>query len=317
VLASDDQHVAVVNAIGIGLAPVDQTADITVTRFADFAQLRGLRQDQPLFEGDMLDGGRDGLLVELRCNGGSLIKLSGRFRVALNARRDNQDCAINLFAGVIDVVTDRPTEVNAGGRIMGSAGTRYAVDTRVDNGSQAINLTVFEGAVSLRGLGEPKRIEQMTTVALRSNGAEVVQSEIPAAKLQQHARLLAEFDTVKASAMLRDRGAEIDTAETVQRFTQLNVAVLSSPASVDARLELASAQLRMNLQDEAQYNVTRLGVEQRTFQRVVAATPTRQLLENPEASDARIKRLLQEQRDISRQLDRFRAMHRDLRGEGE
>lgn len=314
---NDVPHAAIVNAIGLGLEPQTSTDEVFVLRFADFDVQTGLAVNEPLFEGDMIQGDREGLLIELRCNGGSLIKLSGRFRVALSARRAGQDCALNLLAGAVDVVTDERTEVNAGGRIMGSEGTRYAVDAWADNGATSVNLTVFEGAVSLRGAGEAQRIERMTTIALQSNAASAEPTAIPEAQLQQHARLLAEFDSIKAIEQMQVDGGEVDAEATVAYYTQLNQAVLSAPDDPTARLQLALAQTAIDRPEAAQYNFKRLGVdEEQLLDEAVMQRFRQETIRLVPPSDQRIELLLRREPQLRQQLDSFRTQQNLNRGPG-
>lgn len=313
---SDEPHAAIVNAIGLGLEPQTSTDEVFVLRFADFDAQTGLAVNEPLFEGDMIQGDREGLLIELRCNGGSLIKLSGRFRVALSARRAGQDCALDLLAGAVDVVTDLPTEVNVGGRIIGSEGTRYAVDAWAETGATSVNLTVFEGAVSLRGAGEVQRIERMTTIALQSN-ASAEPTAIPEAKLQQHARLLGEFDSIKAIQTMQNDGDEVDAEATVQYYTQLNQAVLSAPDDPTARLRLALAQTAIDRPEAAQYNFKRLGVdEEQLLDEAVMQRFRQETIRLVPPSDQRIELLLRREPQLRQQLDSFRTQQNLNRGPG-
>lgn len=300
-----EPHAAVVTAIGLELEPIERTEEVRVLQFADFSTQAELQLQQKLFEGDLLEGRHKDLRLELQCNRGSRIRLSGEFRIAINARRDGQDCALNLLAGSVDVITDQKTEINAGGRIMGSVGTHYAVIAEGGRDSQSISLAVFEGAIELRNQERTMRIAQMSRLTLQ-HGAELQPTPISRTQYERQARLLAEFDTLKASRLRVNGAPELSPQETVARLARLNEAVLISPDDPLARLRLASAQSEMEIGGEAQFNLSRLEVSQGTIDKILVLSKRREGL-GVEDQDEVVEFKLQRLPELERALEGFEA----------
>jgi hypothetical protein len=95
-------------------AIVNRVKDTPAIRALRFATLEEEVRVNTIYQaGDELTG-RGAVDIELKCPGGTLVKFSGPFRAVIVVPEGPQDCAINLLAGRVDVIADRPTSVQSG-----------------------------------------------------------------------------------------------------------------------------------------------------------------------------------------------------------
>ena len=104
-----------------------ETTEVHALRFATLQEEKVVRLGNTYVAGDELIGS-GAVGIELKCDGGSLVKFSGSFRAVIVSPDEKQDCAINLMAGRVDVITDKPTKVQSGETTAGSKGTIYSLD---------------------------------------------------------------------------------------------------------------------------------------------------------------------------------------------
>ncbi len=233
---------------------VDETDDVRCTLFASFEET-GVAVGMELEPGDLLASVSGATDLELTCPNGSLLRFSGSFRVLINPPEEGGDCAVNFLSGTLDVLTDQPTEVNAGGVVLGSEGTQFSVELSrgADGGEQTCN--VYDGRVRWRARGVEQRWLDGGR-RLNWDRDDFSEAEVPEAQLSRVAGRQARFDAIMA---LR-RGAAEDPRAAAERLAELHHAVLAEPGDADRRVALAKAQLDYRISDQATYHLGRAGV---------------------------------------------------------
>jgi hypothetical protein len=234
---------------------LQETQEIRLARFADLTEVNHLRVGEELADGDLLSALAPNLFVELTCQRGTLLRLTGVFRMVISVP-GAADCGLEPLNGGVDVLTDEPTEIGLGGKTLGTKGTRYAIRLNRDASGPNFRVLVFEGQVEVRGgdLNQVISTSQSLTFSRQVKKPEpqpVTQEEI-----QGWAGLYARFDLVKAEAAGGELTAEQQVA-TEAELTRLHAAVLKEPAAQQPRLNLARAQVANQVGDEALYNLRR------------------------------------------------------------
>jgi hypothetical protein len=250
-----------ISALGLRLEPQQESTSVRLSRFADLTEVESVAVGTELAPDDLLTGLDEDLFVELRCTGGSLLRFTGKFRVLVRAAGDGVDCAVNLLAGKLDLLTDERTEVNSAGQVLGTEGTRYALRLQRTPAGPEQRVLVFEGKVEV---GEPRRQREWVagglTVTLLPEGPTAPPQAITAEEVDRWARLYARFDVIKAQAAGAELGAEGSQAAAA-RLAPLHAAVLRQPDDPQARAELVEAQVTYRVADEARYNLERFAVD--------------------------------------------------------
>lgn len=245
-----------VTTLAEGETPVDSTAKVRVSRFADLSEADLLRVGDVLGDGDLLSALDPSVLLELTCPRGSLLHFGNGFRVLIQGS-ETADCAAAFLAGDLDVLTDHDTEVSLGGRTVGTLGTRYAVKLSARGPGASRWIWVFEGKVGVAGGGPSMTVDQGKMAEIRGRRPSVEQP-ISESEVQTWAGRYAAFDLVKAKAA----GVELSpqqAAATRDKLAGLYVNVLSRPDDKAARLNLAQVQVSNRIGAEAIHNLKRSG----------------------------------------------------------
>jgi len=213
--------------------------------------------------------------LELTCPGGSLLRFTGGFRVMIDTPAEGTDCAVNFLSGTLDVLTDQPTEVNAGGVVLGSEGTQYSVElTRGAEGADW-KCTVYDGRVRWRMPQiEARWVDtgtELRAAGPRLTAAGMTEAPIAGQELSQAAVRYARFDVVKSRA----RGLQVtDPQAAVRELSKLHLDVLTRPADIGFRVELAKKQIDYQV-PQAKYNLNRAGIRTEQEMRLYQIDTTR------------------------------------------
>ncbi len=248
-----------VSALSEGLEPRTQTTDVRCTRFASFADEPAVVVGMELEPGDLLASVSGGIDLELTCPQGSLMRFSGGFRVMINPPGEN-DCAVDFMSGNLDVIAQASTEVDAGGVVLGSEGTQYAVMLVRKGGEPDRRVAVYDGRLRVlkSSFKAPEVMETGTSVWVGKSGFS--ERRIEASELRRSAAVNARFDVSKAMA----RGETIEDPKAASReLQQLHYAVLKKPADTNLRVDLAKTQIRYKSNAQAVYHLNRGGVRTR------------------------------------------------------
>jgi hypothetical protein len=123
-------------------------ADARVLLFALGAErLEPMTAGRELVPGDIVLVPVDSVLVELSCTVASRTsthRLRSPFRVMIDVPMDSA-CATSVLSGEMNVLAESPTQTTAGGVVLGSTGTQYAVEVRRTEAGVMRKLTVFDG----------------------------------------------------------------------------------------------------------------------------------------------------------------------------
>jgi len=255
-----------VTTLAEGDAPVTATTGIRLSRFADLSETNLLRVGDVLADGDLLTALDPAVLLELTCPRGSLLHFGSGFRVLIQAP-EAADCAAAFLAGDLDVLTDTDTTVGLGGRTLGTAGTRYAVE--LHGGADASQwVWVFDGKVEVAARGRAATVDHGQMAVYRGRRPRPEEQPISAGEAQRWAGRYADFDLIKAKAA----GVELllqQAAGTCEKLAGLYTSVLVRPDDKQARVDLALAQIDNRIGAEAIHNLKRAGVaNQRTLDRL-------------------------------------------------
>lgn len=232
------------------------------------AQLR-----RALDPGDEIASLDDNAVVGLTCPGGSDVKLHGRFRTVIMPPAQGQDCALNLLAGNVDVLTNSPTQVSAGETLMGSKRTMYSMRVGRD---ATVECTILEGEVAVHNLktGAVRPLAGQLKASWRRG--QLLQFGVPleAGDVIQTTQVYARGDIARARAL----GVVIDDPDSFQRLLQSRyAAVLTRPADPAALIDLAALQTIAHISMPALHHLERAErlKPQRADQRAaIAATRT-------------------------------------------
>ena len=246
-----------VTTLADGDEPVKSTAKVRVSRFADFSETDGLSTGDEVAEGDLLTALDPSVRLELTCPRGSLLHFNNGFRVLIQAA-ETADCAAAFLAGDLDVLTDTDTSVGIGGKTLGTAGTRYAVE--LHGGAVSTQwIWVFEGRVGVATRQTALTLEPGRMAQYRGQQPSPVEQPISASEVQSWAGRYADFDLIKAKAA----GAGLSPGEaltTHARLSELYAQVLARPDDQKARVNLALVQIDNRIGAEAIHNLKRAGV---------------------------------------------------------
>ncbi len=263
---------AEITSLAAGDTPLEGSSDLRLERFADFAEVELLSLGDKLEIGDLLSSISSETAIELSCGETSLLRFSGRFRVLINPPGET-DCAVNLLGGQLDVLTDAPTEVRAGGMVLGSEGTQYAVRLERDpQGGVQENVTVFDGKLWVRGRdrdnqrisAEIRQIETGETWGW--DGKESSRGKLNKTHSQRAAKVYARLDLAKSYFAEEIPGSPGTTArgdiqQKIEQLKALHANVLSKPDDPSGRAELAKTQLDLKIGKAAIYNLKRAEID--------------------------------------------------------
>lgn len=251
---------AVVSTLARDLEPLTETTDVRCSRFASFDDEPKVVVGMELEPGDLLASVSGDVDLELTCPSGTLLRFSGGFRVMIDAAEEGNDCAVNFLSGTLDVLTDQPTEVNAGGVVLGSEGTQYSVELSRSGGAADWSCLVYDGRVRWktpesdgRWLKTGRRLRFATH---RSGAAVMDEARIAEPELSRAALRYARFDVVKS----RTSDHQVDDLRAaVRQLSKLHLEVLIRPADVDRRVDLAKMQITYRI-PQAIFNLNRAGI---------------------------------------------------------
>ncbi len=228
-----------------------------------------------LSTGDLIYGERGDLVMGVTCPEGSELRFTGFFRVMIAFAVPGIDCAVDLMAGEADLLTDVGTEVNVGGKGLGTEGTRYAVSVRrrsrgiqlpglaPDGSTVEAKVLVFDGKVKIT---EPRREAAVPPPeAIYVNASQALEFEpretprqpraMADEELESWAGKYARYDVLKAKA----RGVEM-APEQIEELRVLHRRVLAQPADARNRSDLAARQVELKLVGDAVYHLEAAGV---------------------------------------------------------
>ena len=140
---------ATVHGLARGTQPLEETTGVQLKRI-DSSTEPVVRVGMELHPGDRLSSGGDRVDVELQCPGGSVLRFTGSYRVFIDEPGDGVDCAVNFLSGTVDVLTDKPTEIESGGVTLGSEGTQYSVSVSYRDRQPDVGCQVYDGRVEWR-----------------------------------------------------------------------------------------------------------------------------------------------------------------------
>ncbi len=256
---------AEVTALVRDAEPLAETTDLACTRFASFEDLPSVRVGLELEPGDLLASVSGATDLELTCPGGSLLRFSDNFRVLVDVPGEGSDCAVDFLSGTLDVLTDQPTEVNAGGVVLGTEGTQYTVELLVRDGAAEQDCKVWDGRVRWRARGSEERWvrggERLELKAARLSPeafARLEPERLGHEDLERAAERYARFDLARSKRVAPDAVADPEAMR--ERLRELHYQALQRPDDSDRRVALAKAQLDVQAAREASYNLNRAGV---------------------------------------------------------
>jgi hypothetical protein len=218
------------------LRSIQKSDEVQITRASNFKK-EPMSIGAKLDVGDSFKNTSGKPVVELKCLDGTIYIFREKFEVVL-ITPIKAGCAVDVSKGSLNVLADRPTEVNVGGVHLGSEGTSYWVD--VDSSAKVAqrHIAAFEGRVTIAGA---EAISQGTTLTIKKNNWSRGKIDINN-DVQPTAIALARLDAARV------RNREISQ----QAFSVLkenHAAVLVAPDNHDQRLALVQSQLYYGIQD--------------------------------------------------------------------
>jgi hypothetical protein len=212
------------------------------------AQLR-----RALGPGDEIAGLDENGIVALTCPGSSDVKLHGRFRAVIMPPAQGQDCALNLLAGNVDVLTSTPTQVSSGETLMGSKRTMYSMRVAPD---ASVECAVFEGEVAVQNLktGAVRALDGGLKASWKSGQLVQYGVRLAPTDLTQATRVYARGDMARARAL----GVTMEDPDSFQRALQSRyAAVLTKPNDPAALIDLAALQTVARIATPALHHLER------------------------------------------------------------
>lgn len=246
-----DPDRAVVVSIVQGLEELDETREVTLVPLASFDE-EPLTRCAELELGDELRCESGEVTVEVRCPGGSVMTLSERFRVALAPAEEDQDCKVDLKSGTAQAASTEPTGIESGPVGAGALRTQYEVRAERVRGSPRQTVTVFDGEVQVRARNLREVAQVSAGRKILHQGMEWERAELAVDDVRRAANVLARTATARAK---KSETAEDEPRAVYGRFVDLYQKTLIRPDDPSARLDLATAQLRYELSDQALYQL--------------------------------------------------------------
>jgi hypothetical protein len=265
---------AVVRAVIVDRKSVSETDRVHLSRFADLTETTRIAVNTPLDVGDLIWALGPGVLVEIECSskGRTPFRLSNGFRAVVLPPRPDVPCVLQLLAGGVDVRTDETTEINAGGIVLGSKGTQYAVRLRRTGDGAVCDGVVVDGDLSVR----PPSLKMRELTGNNSWTYDLAASRgrrgaISEQMVQQSAAIATVFDLTRLSAVAT--GSPAAQEQMAEQLFALHSAVLRAPANQDVRAELGKTQEKLGIMDGARYNLKRVSALARDEATVRDAEP--------------------------------------------
>jgi hypothetical protein len=255
---------AVVRAVIVGENSVPVTDGVHLSRFADLTEEPRIAVDAALEVGDLFWATRSDVLLEIECpaKGRTPFRFSGPFRVVVLPPRPAIPCVLQLLAGGVDVRADEEaTEINAGGIVMGSKGTQYAVRLRRDSEGPVCDTVVYDDYLNVTPMG-------LETVQLPSNNGWTYnfatrrgsRGAISEQMVTQSASIATKFDLTRWRPVpTAPDSVEAQRKAAERELYALHVEVLTTPANQSSRAKLGNTQERFGITDGARYNLKRAG----------------------------------------------------------
>jgi hypothetical protein len=236
-------------------------ADARVLVFAlGGERLEPIATGHELVPGDIILVPVDSVLIELSCtvaSRASTYRVRSPFRVMIDVPTDSA-CATNVLSGEMNVLAESPTETTAGGVVLGSTGTQYAVEVRRTARGVMRKVTVFDG--QLRVLSAAARgleVRPGSNMLWRAGAAEWSVGANGPQELDRAASVYARFDVEEAER----KGAPVaDRTATYGTLKAAHYAVLAAPGDTAKRVDLAKKQIEYRVNDQALYNLKRVDV---------------------------------------------------------
>ena len=257
---------AIVRTVIVGERSVPDTERVQLSRFADFAVEKKIAVGTTLQVGDLMSAAAaDGtVLLEIGCpaNGRTLFRFSGAFRVVVLPPRTDVPCVLQLLAGGVDVMAEEPTEINAGGVVLGSKGTQYAVHLRRSESGPVCEGVVYENDLLIRTTQKEIPLSSSRSWVFNFATGTGEQAGISERVLRESAVIASRFDVARLRSegvLTPARASEIERQES--ELVTLHMEVLKAPANKDARLRLGNKQETVGSLDSARYNLKRVGRE--------------------------------------------------------
>jgi hypothetical protein len=227
---------------------------------------RPVRVGQALEIGDELLGTDVRGLVELTCPSGTEVKLDGQFRVVIMPGGEGQDCTFNLLSGAADVLTDQPTQLEAGGEVtMASRRTQYGMRVRREADAASVECLVFDGEVELSAPDPRWRYELTSGQKTRwIAGRPLRDPSVPGGLESPHRVSRQDIEGAAQKyarthiARLQTQGVQVDDpralrGDLVRSYRQ----VLVRPSEPRPRIDLAEIYLRVGSPKQALYHLGR------------------------------------------------------------
>lgn len=255
---------AIVRTVIVGERSVPETERVHLSRFADLAVERKIAVGTALEVGDFLTTAAPdaNVLLEIGCpaTGRTVFRFSSAFRVVVLPPRPDVPCVLQLLSGGVDVMAEEATEINAGGVVLGSKGTQYAVHLRRTESGPVCEGVAYENDLLIK-IG-PQEIPLSTSRSWVYNFATASgdRGGIPERVLRQSAVIATRFDVARlrsGKVLTPADAAEIKRQES--ELLALHLEVLKAPADKDARLRLGTKQEAVGSLDSARYNLKRVG----------------------------------------------------------
>lgn len=253
---------AVVRTVIVDRRPVTDTNRVHRSRFADLTEEPGITVGTALEMGDLLWALDSSVLLEVECapNARALFRFSDGFRLVVLPPRPDVPCVVQLLAGGVDVRADDSTEVNAGGIVLGSRGTQYAVRLRRPPQGAVCDGVVYDDDLVVTPPGrDPITIKRSNGWTYDLATRQGKQGAVSAAMVRQSAAIATEFDLARLSPGAA--GAPEGRRQLAEQLLALHVAVLTAPADQNVRSQLGRTQERFGIVDGAAYNLKRAGVQ--------------------------------------------------------
>lgn len=255
---------AVVRAVIVDGKSVTQTDRVRRSRFADLTEETTIAVNTPLEAGDLIRALDSKVLVELKCasTGRTPFRFSSGFRVIVLPPRQDVPCVMQLLAGGVDVRTEEATEINAGGIVLGSRGTQYAVQLRRTNEGAVCDGVVFDDELEVKvPAREAMRLTTSSGWTYNLATGTGTRGAVPDRTIEWSAAVATAFDL----ARLAPGTASSPEAQKRlgQQLFELNMAVLKAPANQELRAELGKTQQRLGITDAARYNLKKAEVLKR------------------------------------------------------
>jgi hypothetical protein len=169
---------------------------------------------------------------------------------------------LQLLAGGVDVMAEEPTEINAGGVVLGSKGTQYAVHLRRTESGPVCEGVVFENDLLIRTRQKEIPLSTSRSWVFNFSTETGQQGDISERALKESAVIASRFDVARLrvdGVLTPARAADIERQES--ELVALHMEVLKAPANKDARLRLGTRQEKVGSIDSARYNLKRVGRE--------------------------------------------------------